>query len=62
MTDTFQLAVVRAKAAYTEGGWLSLNVTEQCHAIYLELRRLDAEIRGRFDKEQLKGETAMAAE
>jgi hypothetical protein len=55
MPDTFQLAVVRAKAQYTTGGgWLSLSLTEQCHAIYLELRRLD--------KEQLKSETAAAAD
>jgi hypothetical protein len=52
MTDTFQLAAVRATAAYTIDEWLRLSVTEQCRAIYLELRRLD--------KEQLKGKTAAA--
>jgi len=54
MTDTFQLAAVRATASYTTDQWLRLSVTEQCRAIYLELRQLD--------KEQLKGKTAAAAE
>jgi hypothetical protein len=52
MTDTFQLAVERARAPYTTSRWLSLSVTEQCLAIYLELRRLD--------KEQLKDERRAA--
>jgi hypothetical protein len=54
MTDTFQLAAVQATAPYTPDEWLRLSLTEQCRAIYLELRRLD--------KEQLKGRTAAAAE
>jgi hypothetical protein len=43
MADTFQIVVLRAKSSYSTSGWLSLSVTEQCHAIYREMRKIDAE-------------------
>jgi len=43
VTDTFQIVVLRAMSSYTTSGWLSLTVTEQCHAIYRTMRMVDAE-------------------
>jgi hypothetical protein len=46
-TSTFQVAVLRARASYSDKEWSGLTFAEQSRAIYLMIRVLDAEmIRG----------------
>jgi hypothetical protein len=42
-SDDFQIAADRAAASYPVGVWLNLSSVERAAAIYLELRKLDAE-------------------
>jgi len=43
IANLFQVAAVRAASSFSDDVWQNLSVTEQCHAIYRELRKLDAE-------------------
>jgi hypothetical protein len=51
VANLFQVAVVRAASSFADDVWRNLSVTEQCHAIYRELRKLDAEVRGETPNE-----------
>jgi hypothetical protein len=42
-SDTFLTAVARAASSYSAGTWEKLTISEQCSAIYRELRKLDSE-------------------
>jgi hypothetical protein len=41
--DDFQIAAERARLSYPDNQWNALRPSDQCAAIYLEMRLLDAE-------------------
>jgi hypothetical protein len=43
MADSFQIAQVRARLLFTQHLWDTLSQRERTDAIYLQLRRIDAE-------------------